>query len=74
MTGPQPQEARNAADIAVLGDQLIGVRARIDEVALKVEGIAGTIEGQRDVLRSVENLKETVDQLVRRWNALFPPG
>jgi hypothetical protein len=73
MTGPQPQEVRNAADIAVLGDQLIGVRARIDELALKVEGIAGTIEGQRDVLRSVENLKETVDQLVRRWNALFPP-
>src|SRR5215470_16415215 len=73
MTGPQPQEVRNAADIAVLEDQLIGVRARIDELALKVEGIAGTIDGQRDVLRSVENLKETVDQLVQRWNALFPP-
>jgi hypothetical protein len=73
MTGPQPQEVRNAADIAVLSDQLTGIRARIDELALQVDGIAGTIEGQRDVLRSVENLKETVDQLVRRWNALFPP-
>jgi len=76
MTGPQQrpdQEARNAADIAVLSDQLDSVRARIRELTLTVEGIAGTVEGQRDVLRSVENLKETVDQLVRRWNALFPP-
>jgi hypothetical protein len=73
MTEPQPQELRNAADIAVLGDQLASVRARIDELALAVEGVRGTIDDQRDVLRSVGNLRETVDLLVQRFNALFPP-
>jgi len=69
----EPQEARNAADIAVLGDQLARVRARIDELALAVSGVQGTIEDQRDVLRSVDGLRETVDLLVQRFNALFPP-
>lgn len=69
----EPQEARNAAGIAVLGDQLAHVRARIDELALAVSGVQGTIEDQRDVLRSVDGLRETLDLLVQRFNALFPP-
>jgi hypothetical protein len=37
-----------------------------------VEGIQGTIADQAEVLRSVDGLKETVDELLQRYSALFP--
>ena len=44
------------------------------DLQVKVAGVEGTIEGQADVLRSVDGLKDTVDALIQRFNAIFPPG
>src|SRR6266516_261319 len=47
---------------------------RIGELGTAVEAVQGTIADQAEVLGSVDGLKETVDELLHRFHALFPDG
>jgi hypothetical protein len=60
--------------IAQLDRALDDIARLVADLQVKVAGVEGTIESQRDVLRSVDGLKETVDALIARFNAIFPPG
>src|SRR5215469_2625485 len=66
------QGARNAGRIAGLAAALDGLTRRLSELSTAVEAVQGTITDQAEVLRSVDGLKDTVDELVHRFNALFP--
>ncbi len=59
--------------IEQLDSALTDLARRLADLQVAVSGVQGTIEDQRDVLRSVDGLRETVDLLVQRFNALFPP-
>jgi len=63
---------QNAERIAGLNTALDGLSARLGELGTAVDGIQGTIADQAEVLRSVDGLKETVDELLQRFSALFP--
>ena len=49
-----------------------GLTRQLDDLGTAVEGIQGTIADQAEVLRSVDGLNETVDELVHRFSGLFP--
>ena len=68
------QGTQNAERIAGLAAALDGLTARLGELDTAVEAVQGTITDQAEVLRSVDGLKDTVDELVHRFNALFPDG
>ena len=68
------QGTRNAERIAELDAALGGLSAKLSELGTEVEAVQGTIADQAEVLRSVDGLKETVDELLRRFNTLFPDG
>jgi hypothetical protein len=68
------QSARNAERIAALEADLASLTAKLGELGTAVEAAQGTITGQAEVLRSVDGLKDTVDELARRISALFPDG
>jgi len=78
MTGPAGLEAalrqgaHNAERIARLDAALGSLSAKLGELGTAVNGIQGAIVGQAEVLRSVDGLKETVDELLQRCSALFP--
>ncbi len=80
MTDPAGLEAairqgtQNAERIAGLNAALDGLSAKLGELGTAVDGIQGTIADQAEVLRSVDGLKETVDELLQRVSALFPDG
>jgi hypothetical protein len=65
------QETRNAADIAVLADRLTDLRTIVDRLGLAVEVAQGTIANQSAILGSLEGLTTLVDELTRRFNAVF---
>jgi hypothetical protein len=68
------QGARNAERIAGLDAALASLSAKVGELGTAVAAVQGTITDQAEVLRSVDGLKDTVDELARRFNALFPDG
>jgi hypothetical protein len=80
MTGPAGLDAairqgtQNAERIAGLNAALNGLSAKLGELGTAVEAIQGTIADQAEVLRSVDGLKETVDELLQQVSALFPDG
>ena len=80
MTGPAGLDAaleqgtRNAERIAALEASMASVAAKLAALGTAVDGIQGTITGQDDVLRTVDGLKDTVDELLCRVGALFPDG
>src|SRR5215470_18461350 len=59
---------------AGLAAALDGVTRRLSELSTAVEAVQGTITDQAEVLRSVDGLKDTVDELAHRIGALFPDG
>src|SRR5258708_2699903 len=80
MTGPAGvdaailQGARNAADINVLAERLEEVKTRLGQLGTVLEGVQGRVSDQAVILQSADGLAETVDELIRRFNAMFPPG
>jgi len=68
------QGIQNAERIAGLNAALDGLSRRLTELGTAVDGIQGTIADQAEVLRSVDGLKETADELLQRASALFPDG
>jgi hypothetical protein len=66
------QTTRNAERIGTLTAAMSGVKAKLAELAATVEAVQGTIADQAEVLRSVDGLHETVDELLTRFNKLFP--
>jgi hypothetical protein len=68
------QGTQNAERIAALEAALAGLAAKLGELGTAMEAVQGTIAGQAEVLRSVDGLKDTVDELLGRVNALFPDG
>ena len=78
MTGPAGLDAglqlgtRNAVQIAALDAALAKLTVKLAELATAVEAAEGTIAGQAEVLGTVDGLKDTVDELLRRINTLFP--
>src|SRR5260370_30697408 len=80
MTGPAGvdaaivQGARNAADINVLAERLEEVKTRLGQLGTVLDGVQGRVSDQAVILQSADGLAETVDELIRRFNAMFPPG
>ena len=68
------QGTQNAERIAGLAAALDGLTRRLGELSTVVEAVQGTITDQAEVLRSVDGLKDTVDELAHRIGALFPDG
>jgi hypothetical protein len=68
------QGTQNAERIAGLAAALDGLTRRLGELSTAVEAVQGTLTDQAEVLRSVDGLKDTVDELAHRFNALFPDG
>jgi hypothetical protein len=68
------QGTRNAARIAGLDAAVASLAAKLAELGTAVQAVQGTITDQAEVLRSVDGLKETVDELAGRFSALFPDG
>ena len=68
------QGRRNVERITALEAALASLAAKLGELGTAVEAAQGTITGQAEVLRSVDGLKDTVDELARRISALFPDG
>src|SRR5260370_12460784 len=66
--------ARNAGDINVLAERLEEVKTRLGQLGTVLEGVQGRVSDQAVILQSVDGLAETVDELIRRFNAMFPPG
>ena len=72
MTGPAgpgaalEQGTRNAERIAALDAAVASLAATLAELGTAVDAIQGTITDQDDVLRTVDGLKDTVDELLRR--------
>jgi hypothetical protein len=58
--------------IRELDSALTDISGKVAHLQVTVTGIEGTVADQRDVLQSVQGLKDTVDQLAKRFNALFP--
>src|SRR5260221_14610849 len=67
------QGARNAADINVLAQRLEEVKTRLGQLGTVLEGVQGRVSDQAVILQSADGLAETVDELIRRFNAIFPP-
>jgi hypothetical protein len=68
------QGTRNAERIAGLDAALASLSAKLGELGAAVEAVQDTITGQAEVLGSVDGLKDTVDELLHRFNALLPDG
>jgi hypothetical protein len=68
------QGTQNAERIAELDVALASLAAKLGGLSTAVEAVEGTITDQAEVLRSVDGLKDTVDELLHRFNALFPDG
>jgi hypothetical protein len=68
------QGTRNAGRIAGLDAAVAGLAAKLADLGTAVQAVQGTITDQAAVLRSVDGLKETVDELAHRFGALFPDG
>ena len=68
------QGTRNAERIAALNAAVGGLARRLADLGTAVDAAQGTITDQAEVLRSVDGLKDTVDELARRFNSLFPDG
>jgi hypothetical protein len=68
------QGTQNAERIAGLDAALASLSAKLGELGTTVEAVQGTITDQAEVLGSVDGLKDTVDELLHRFNALFPDG
>jgi hypothetical protein len=66
------QGTHNAERIAALDAAVTGLTAKLAELRTAVDTINGTLDGQAEVLRSVDGLKETVDELLQRFTTLFP--
>jgi len=76
-TGPAAalqQGTRTAGRIAALDAALASLAAKLAELGTAVDGIQGTLAGQAEALGTVDELKDTVDELLQRFNALFPDG
>jgi hypothetical protein len=68
------QGTQNAERISALEAALASLAAKLGELGTAVHEVQGTITGHAEVLRSVDGLKDTVDELLGRFNALFPGG
>jgi hypothetical protein len=66
------QGTQNAERIAGLEVALASLAAKLGELGTAVDEVQSTITDQAEALRSVDGLKDTVDELLRRFNALFP--
>jgi hypothetical protein len=66
------QGTQNPERIAALEAALASLAAKLDELGTAVTEVRGTITDQAEILRSVDGLKDTVDELMCRFNALFP--
>src|SRR5260221_13224546 len=79
MTGPGGvgaailQGTRNAADIPALAERLDEVKSKLGRLGTVLEGVQGRVSDQAVILQSADGLAETVDELIRRFNAIFPP-
>jgi hypothetical protein len=79
MTGPAGldavilQAARNAADIQALAERLEEVKTKLSQLGTVLDGVQGRVSDQAVILQSADGLAETVDELIRRFNAIFPP-
>lgn len=68
------QGTRNAERIAGLAAALDALKHKLGDLATAVAAVQGTITDQAEVLRSVDGLKETVDELLHRFTTLVPSG
>lgn len=68
------QGTHNAERIAGFDATVASLAAKLADLGTAVQAVQGTITDQAEVLRSVDGLKETVDELAGRFNALFPDG
>jgi hypothetical protein len=68
------QGTQNTERIAALEAAVASLAAKLGELGTAVEAVQSTITGQAEVLCSVDGLKDTVDELLCRFNALFPDG
>ena len=68
------QGTQNAERIAALEAARASLAAKLGELGTAVDEAQGTITDQAEALRSVDGLKDTVDELARRISALFPDG
>jgi hypothetical protein len=68
------QGTRNAERIAALDASLASLAAKLAELGTAVDAVHGTITDQAEILRSVDGLHDTVDELAHRVSALFPDG
>ena len=66
------QGTKNAERIAALDAAITGLTARLGELHTAVDAIKGAIAGQAEALRTVDDLKDTVDELLQRCSTLFP--
>src|SRR5258708_35038644 len=79
MTGPAGVDAailqgtRNAADIQALAERLDEVKSKLGRLGTVLDGVQGRVSDQAVILQSADGLAETVDELIRRFNAIFPP-
>jgi len=68
------QGTHNAERIAGLDAAVASLAAKLAGLGTAVQAVQGTITDQAEVLRSVDGLKDTVDELAGRFSALFPDG
>src|SRR5260221_14118825 len=79
MTGPAGldaailQGARNAADINVLAERLEEIKTQLGRLGTVLDGVQGRVSDQAVILQAADGLAETVDKLIGRFNAIFPP-
>lgn len=66
------QGTRNAERITALETALAGAQAKLSELRATVQAVQGTVTDQGEVLRTVDGLKDTVDELLLRVTSLFP--
>ena len=64
MTGP--------ASLDDAAERIAALEASLGELTRRLDGIQGTITDQAEVLRTVDDLKETVGELLHRFTTLFP--
>src|SRR5258708_8901037 len=65
--------ARKGADGNVLAERLDDVGSKLGELGTALDGVTGRISDQAVILQSLDGLAETVDELIKRFNAIFPP-
>jgi hypothetical protein len=74
LDGAIRQGTQNPERIAALEAALASLAVKLDELGTAVTEVQGRVTGQAEILRSVDGLKDTVDELANRISALVPDG